>query len=159
MVLSLPATNVYGHTSTLKIWVEKKKHSTNITPSAATALISRERSSIKCSISGALVASISSWLTRPSRHRAWRPAWHHRQSRVRLSERVRARHAAAQPARPARDQGQPALAAGSGRTGLQAVYRTTAAHRQISRGPSAHLQADRCWYRRPPWRPCRRPLS
>src|SRR5438132_1231459 len=34
----------------------------NIRPNASSALISRERSSIRWSISGALVASISSWL-------------------------------------------------------------------------------------------------
>ena len=37
----------------------KKKQTTNIAANAMTALISRERSSIRCSISGALVASIS----------------------------------------------------------------------------------------------------
>ena len=34
-------------------------------PKAISALISRERSSIRCSISGALVASMSSWVMRP----------------------------------------------------------------------------------------------
>src|SRR5450631_3847775 len=38
------------------------KQSANITAKASTALISRERSSIRCSSKGALVASMSSWL-------------------------------------------------------------------------------------------------
>src|SRR5476649_644595 len=38
------------------------KQSANITAKASTALIRRERSSIRCSSKGALVASMSSWL-------------------------------------------------------------------------------------------------
>src|SRR6476661_5160078 len=45
----------------------KTKQSANVTPNAASALISRERSSIRWSIKGALVASMSSWLMPRSR--------------------------------------------------------------------------------------------
>ena len=48
----------------------KKKQKMKASANASSALISRERSSTRCSINGALVASMSSWLTcRP------RPVW------------------------------------------------------------------------------------
>ena len=40
----------------------RRSTATNITAKASSALISRERSSIRCSINGALVASMSSWV-------------------------------------------------------------------------------------------------
>src|SRR5262249_24278896 len=59
----------------------KKKQTTKATPKAISALISRERSSIKCSISGALLASIS--VSSSSRlMRACHRAWRHRHRRL-----------------------------------------------------------------------------
>jgi len=48
----------------------KKKQKMKATPNASSALISRERSSIRCSIKGALLASISSALMT-----LWHPAF------------------------------------------------------------------------------------
>src|SRR6201982_461385 len=76
-----PATQTNGQGSTMKIVLAKKKQQTKAMPKAISALISRERSSTKCSISGALVASIS--FSSSSRlMRACHQAWRHRHRRL-----------------------------------------------------------------------------